>query len=133
MTNWTAPTSLGHWKSLESEGVMIASFGPETKIPLIAPEGMGAFVLKAFESKTGRSRGKIVGLASEELTLHEIVALMSDISGKEVSAKLRSLVETKALLKVDPYAATQYWAAVDGSGVDYEEVKGYGIELMGFT
>ncbi len=87
---------------------MIASFGPETKITLTTSEDVGAFALKASESETGGLRGKIVRVASEELMLYEIAGLMSEVSGRAVSAKLRSLEETKALLKMDPYGATQY-------------------------
>ncbi|CZR65361.1 uncharacterized protein PAC_15261 [Phialocephala subalpina] len=140
MANWIAPHTAQYWPELASSHTMINAFGPGTKIDLCASDTVGAFALAAFEgSGSERSQeglmpldGKIVKLAGDKLDIDEIAKVVGEVAGMEVAVRYRSEEEIEELKYVDPMVATQVWQRVDGCGVDIEETKKYGVELLTF-
>ena len=132
MTNWVAPNSFFYCQELQKEKVMVTAFGADTKIDLTSPADVGSFAVEALTQQDGSLKGKIVRLAGDELTIGEIADEMSRISGTEVTVRTRSDEEIEKLKGSNPLVGSQLWQRVDGSQVDLEEVKSYGVKTTTF-
>jgi hypothetical protein len=132
MTNWVAPMSGYYWQELKKEKTMETAFGPETKISLTSPGDVGSFAVKALTESKGVLKGKIVRLASEELAIGEMAEEMTRISGVKVKVRIRSDEEIERLKCSNPLVGTQMWQILDGSGVNLEKVKKYGVKMTTF-
>ncbi|KUJ06738.1 NAD(P)-binding protein [Mollisia scopiformis] len=132
MSNWLSPVAAFTWgEELKTDKVLLNAFGKGTKIELCAADTVGRFAVPALEGR-GDMQGKIIKLAGESLDMDEIARVVSEVGGVEVKVRYRSEEEVERLKGVSPIVATQVWQRVDGSGADVEEVRKWGIEMMGF-
>jgi uncharacterized protein YbjT (DUF2867 family) len=77
MDNW-----LGMRDQVE-QGTIALPLRPETRLPMIAVDDIGAFVTMAFE-KPGHWKGRTVELAGDELPVAELVEKLARVAGREV-------------------------------------------------
>ncbi|MEU5914319.1 NmrA/HSCARG family protein [Micromonospora sp. NPDC047527] len=71
----------GDWSS----GTIITGFAADTRLPLIAVDDIGEAAAIAF-TNPGKFHALDVDLASDHLTMTEIAAILSEISGREITA-----------------------------------------------
>ncbi|KAF4635987.1 hypothetical protein G7Y89_g2116 [Cudoniella acicularis] len=135
MTNWVAPNSVGCWgEELKKKRVLINAYAENTIVDLTDGEDIATFAWVFFDKEKGWEgmEGKLVKVASEGLTISEIAKAMTDVGGVEVGVKFREMGEIEHLRPVHPIVATQWWQRVDGTMVDFKEVKSYGLKLTPF-
>ncbi|TVY26032.1 NmrA-like family domain-containing protein [Lachnellula hyalina] len=132
MKNWIAPVSHFYFAELKGEKVLVTAFAQDTKIDFTAAEDVGSFAVKALTEKDSGLEGKIVPIASEGLTIGESADVMSEVSGVKIGWKLKSEEDIEKEKNVNPKVATQLWQRYDGTRVDIEQVKSYGIPLTSF-
>lgn len=132
MTNWISPVSKWYWAELAAEKILVTAFGPETKVHLTDPADIGRFAVEALTSTSGVMVGKVIKVAGDELTIGEIAEAMTLVAGVEVSVKIRSDEEIEKLKGSNPFVASQLWQRLDGSRVDLQQVKSYGLEVTTF-
>jgi len=77
MENW-----LGMKSNIE-RGVLASPLRPETRLQMIAVDDIGAFVTLAFEH-SGKWQGRALDIAGDELSMADLAAAFSRISGREV-------------------------------------------------
>jgi uncharacterized protein YbjT (DUF2867 family) len=131
MTNFLWPLGSFMTPELAKDGKFVTSYTPETVMPLIDPEDIGAFVAEAFQ-QPDLFREKTIELAGEKLRVHEFVMKLSDGSGRQIEGVYRSREETLELAKTDPIAASQLMTSVIHQYVDIERLKLYDIPLGNF-
>lgn len=132
MTNWIAPVAGFYFAELKGEKELISSFGEDTEIHLTDAEDVGGFAVKAFTEEGSGLRGKVVPVASEALTIGECAEAMSGVSGVKIGWMIKSEEDIEKAKNFSPLVATQLWQRYDGSKVDIEEVKSYGVPLTSF-
>ncbi|MFD7024452.1 NmrA family NAD(P)-binding protein [Promicromonospora sukumoe] len=79
LTGWSY--LFGDWSS----GTIVTGFAAETRIPWIAVDDIGEAAATAF-TEPGRFDGMDVELAGEMLTMTETAAILSEVTGRPVSA-----------------------------------------------
>ena len=86
LTGWSY--LFGDWSS----GTIITGFAADTRIPWIAVEDIGEAAAIAF-TEPGRLDGMDVELAGEMLTMTETAAILSEVTGRTISAPVLSPLE----------------------------------------
>jgi len=132
MTNWIVPVSTFYFAELKKDRVLVSSFAEDTKLHLTDPEDVGGFAVKAFTEKESGLKGEIVKIASEGLTIGECADVMSEVSGVKIGWKIKSDEDIEKEKNVSPLVAGQLWGRYDGTRVDIEKVKSYGVPLTSF-
>ncbi|KAF2668344.1 putative NAD dependent epimerase/dehydratase [Microthyrium microscopicum] len=131
MTNFFLPGAPFMFAELGSTGEFVTSYNPETVLPLIDPNDIGAFAAAAFLDPV-RFGGQEIPLAGDPLTVEELVQAIANASGKNIKGVYRSKEETEALAKVNPFVAGQILSLAINRLVNIEEVKTWGIPLGSF-
>jgi len=129
MTNWIAPVGPHYFSELRKDKVLDVSLGEDTKIDVTAPDDIGSFAVKAFK---GALEGQIVRVASEGLTIEECARVVSEVSGVKVGWRIKSEEEIEAQKDFNPLVASQIWQRLEGSKVDLEKLRSYGVPLTSF-
>ncbi|MEV0951873.1 NmrA/HSCARG family protein [Promicromonospora sp. NPDC050249] len=86
LTGWSY--LFGDWSS----GTIITGFAADTRIPWIAVDDIGEAAAIAF-TEPGRLDGMDVELAGEMLTMTETAAILSEVTGRTISAPVLSPLE----------------------------------------
>jgi uncharacterized protein YbjT (DUF2867 family) len=86
LTGWSY--LFGDWSS----GTIITGFAADTRIPWIAVDDIGEAATIAF-TEPGRLDGMDVELAGEMLTMTETAAILSEVTGRTISAPVLSPLE----------------------------------------
>ncbi|KDQ15314.1 hypothetical protein BOTBODRAFT_298029 [Botryobasidium botryosum FD-172 SS1] len=125
--NYLSPPSRLHFPEYESEHVLSVSYSRDFKLNHFDPEDVGKFAAGAFVQPE-RFQGTIE-LEWEALTFDEIAAVISKVSGVEVSARFRTAEETKAILEAGtlPVVTSQVW--MQEANFEGESLEKYGFEL----
>lgn len=108
-----------------------SSYRPDTILPLVDPNDIGAFATAAF-SEPQRFGGHDIQIVSERLTVEEVVQALAKAAGRPIEAIYRTAEETAAL-KDNPLISGQLLALDLDQYADLEKVKGWGIPLTSFA
>jgi uncharacterized protein YbjT (DUF2867 family) len=84
MTNFVLPSSAFMYPELASRGIFKSAYKPETKIELVAPGDVGRVAARVFE-EPGKWGGKAVDVVGEVLSVRDIVRILGEVGGKEIS------------------------------------------------
>ncbi|KAF2731388.1 NAD dependent epimerase/dehydratase [Polyplosphaeria fusca] len=112
-------------------GVLRVSFKPDTALPMIDPDDIGAFAVAAFQNPA-RFGGKIISLAGEKTGIYSVADEISRASGKQVKVVLRTDEETAEESKNNPIISGQVLSRKLDTLVDLEEARGWGIPFTSF-
>ncbi|KAH7310267.1 hypothetical protein BKA65DRAFT_164779 [Rhexocercosporidium sp. MPI-PUGE-AT-0058] len=132
MTNWTMAARSYYWRVEDGEKMITSAFARETVLDLTCPNDVGMFAARAFIEDDGGLKGRIMRVASESLTVGKMAMDMSKVAGKEIKVYWLSDEEIEEARNASPMIAMQLWQRSDGSRVDLDEVKGFGIKLTSF-
>ncbi|KAK0640656.1 hypothetical protein B0T16DRAFT_514562 [Cercophora newfieldiana] len=133
MANFVDGRKLGfQFPGASETGVFIHANGAGEVYPLIDEEDIGKFVIKAFEEPE-RFDGKVVAFASEALSAGEVMEVLRRVSGRDVkggwvSDEEREREEGMVRMQLENQVAIKGMAGL----VDWEAVKGWGVELGTF-
>lgn len=114
--------------TLRERGRFETAISADTCIDWIAVDDIGAFAAAAF-AEPERFHGHEIDLAVESVTLPEVAAKITKVTGKPVSAITLSEEETLA----KPYGELMFkhesWNNVEGYKVDLDAVRSWGVPL----
>jgi len=85
-----------NWPDLEVDHTMEVSYSPTDRIAHLDPQDVGKFAAAALLEPEKYNRHEI-DLGAENLTLEDVAKVLSDASGIKITAKFRSLEETKSV------------------------------------
>jgi uncharacterized protein YbjT (DUF2867 family) len=113
------------------DGVIFGALKPNTRVELTCGEDTAAFVRGALENREKYDKHDIQ-IASESLTLTEIAEILTEVTGKKVSAEFVSPEEAvkRGLLQGTVHSHDHMNDM--GFGTDIEALKKYGIPLTPF-
>ncbi|KAL4955911.1 hypothetical protein BDW69DRAFT_159646 [Aspergillus filifer] len=132
MTNYLAPYIYPMYPGLAEKGEYNTAFTRDTIIPMVDPYDIGAFGAAAF-SDPGKFHGKEIALASQLMTLDEVLASLSAFAGRKLKASYMSEEEIDAQKGNNPFLGGQLMMRDMADGVDMDEVRSWGIPLTGFA
>ena len=130
MTNLTMPFAPIMFPGIQ-EGTFTSSYRPETILPLVDPDDIGAFVAAAL-NEPSKFESKIVNVAGEKMRVEDVVKEISRAAGQEIKAVYRSAEETEKAQQNNPLVAGQKLSLDMEKYVDIEEVQGWGVPLTDF-
>lgn len=130
MTNFIAPFASYGFPELAS-GKFLVSYGPDTVLPLVDPNDIGALATAAFENPK-RYEGRILSIAGENVGISDVAKQLSEVAGKELEVVYRTKEETAKLSETNPMIAGQTMSIGLDMLWDKQEVKGYGIKMTTF-
>ncbi|KAF9528763.1 hypothetical protein CPB83DRAFT_853720 [Crepidotus variabilis] len=131
MTNFFTPFVGMMFPDLLTKGLFVSSYRPDTILPLIDPDTIGAFASSAFldPSKYG---GKEIRLTGDPVKVEAIVEAMAKASGKKITASYRSAEESQALAETNPFIAGQLFSLDLYKYIDMAEVRKWEVKLATF-
>ncbi|KAL4971034.1 NmrA/HSCARG family protein [Aspergillus stella-maris] len=131
MANYLAPYIHPMYPGLADKGEYNTAFTRDTVIPMVDPFDIGAFGAAAF-SDPQRFHGKEIALASQLMTLDEVLGSISTFTSRDLKATYMSEEEISAQKGSNPFLSGQLMMRNMADGVDMDEVKSWGIPLTGF-
>ncbi|KAL4739875.1 hypothetical protein BDV11DRAFT_108211 [Aspergillus similis] len=131
MTNFLAPYVYRQYPGLAERGEFTTAFTRDTVIPMIDPSDIGEFGAAAFMDPE-RFHGEEIAIASELLTLDEILASLSRAAGRQLKANYMSQEEIDAQVKTNPFVGGQLMARDMVDEVDMEYMSTFGIPMGTF-
>jgi uncharacterized protein YbjT (DUF2867 family) len=129
MTNVVAPIADMMYPGL-SEGKFTSSYNPDTIIPAVDTDDVGAFAAAAFNDSENFV-GKAITVVSELITVADILAEIEKASGKKLEIHYRTAEETEKEAS-NPFVIGQRMTIGLDKWVDMDEVKSFGIPLTSF-
>lgn len=129
-TNFLAPLAEFMFPGL-SRAEFTSSYRPDTVLPLVDPNDIGAFASAAFLDPKSFG-GHDIQVVSERLTVEEVVRALAKAAGVPIKAIYRTAGETAAL-KNNPLISGQLLTLDLDKYADLEKVKGWGIPLTTFA
>lgn len=132
MTNWIMPVSQFYFAELKKEKVIVMSVAEDTVLDLTAPEDIGSFAAKALSEEESGLENRIIKVAGERLTVGECADVISQVSGTKVGFRIKSDEDIEKEKNASPLVASQIWGKLEGSKIDLEQVKSYGVPLTTF-
>ncbi|KAH8170187.1 nmrA-like family protein [Sarocladium implicatum] len=109
-------------------GVWSVAFSPSTRLPMIDSTTMGRFTAAAVMDYE-RFDGMTITYCDELLSLEEVVAHVSEATGKALRVEYIPEEDIQAQVATNPFVQGQYISRTMGDMVDMKEVKKFGIEL----
>ncbi|KAL4936141.1 hypothetical protein BDV06DRAFT_205564 [Aspergillus oleicola] len=132
MTNYLAPCIYPMYPGLAEKGEYSTAFTCNTIIPMVDPNDIGAFGAAAFFDPS-KFHLKEVALASQLMTLDEILESLSIFTGRELKASFMLEEEIDAQRGTNPFLAGQLMMRNMAEGVDMDEVRSWGVSLTKFA
>jgi uncharacterized protein YbjT (DUF2867 family) len=132
MTNFLTPLGNFMFPELQTKAMFVSSYKPDTNLPLIDPDDIGAFTLAIFQNP-GKFNAKEIQLAGEKLTVEQIVLILAKVAKKSITVVYRTGKETDALAKENPMVAGQVLSLDMDRCVDIEQVKEWNIPVTTFS
>jgi uncharacterized protein YbjT (DUF2867 family) len=128
MDNLVPPKSHWMYPGLKRQATIETAMEPDTRLHFIAAADVGRFAAAAFADPSRFDKQEIE-LAAEALTMAEVAGVVSDATGKNVTAVHYS--EKEAVDRGNPPGLTesQVWASVEGYKVDTRQANSHGIAL----
>jgi uncharacterized protein YbjT (DUF2867 family) len=130
MTNLIAPFASYGFPELAS-GKFLVSYDPDTVLPLVDPNDIGALAAAAFENPK-KFEGRVLSLAGENVGIPDVAKQLSEFAGKGLEVVYRTKQETVKESETNPMIAGQTLSIGLNVLWDEEEVKGYGIKVTTF-
>lgn len=131
MDNFALPKAKFMFPQLR-EGSILTALLPETRMQLIAAGDVGAFARAAFERPDTFDR-KSVDLAAEALTMDEVAATLSRVTGRHVQATSVTPDEALAAGLFPGWVRSQEWTNEWGYRADIAALGGYGVPVTPFA
>jgi hypothetical protein len=100
-------------------------------MPHISPGDVGKFIVASF-LHLERFAGKEIELGSENITIGEVAATITRVSGVDVGIKRRSAEEIEEAAKTILTQQFQIMAIENDMAIDPDSLSQYGIELTSF-
>lgn len=113
-------------------GLITTALDPGTRLDLIAAADIGRVAAAAFDDTSGRYDRRELDLAAESLTMSEVAATISGVTGSTITAQHLSLEDTMAAGTHRGVAESQLWASVEGYRVDLTQARELGPDLQRF-
>jgi uncharacterized protein YbjT (DUF2867 family) len=132
MDNYIPPKVQWMYPPLVRDGVIETAMAPETRLDLIDSADIGRFAAAAF-ADPARFSGQDIDLAAEALTMTEIAATISEVTGRKVEVDHLSPEEAIARGNHPGFVTTEAWLNVEGYKVDLEKARSRGFELTSFA
>jgi uncharacterized protein YbjT (DUF2867 family) len=131
MDNFIPPKAAWMFPSL-ARGAIDTAMTLETRLDLIASADVGRFAAAAFADPQRWDREEI-DLAAESLTMGEVALLISNVTGRTVTAHSVSPEEAIAAGNPPGITESQQWANVEGYRVDLHRARSRGLALESFA
>jgi uncharacterized protein YbjT (DUF2867 family) len=128
MTNYLQPSSAFMYPELKSEGVLLTTFKPETKLSVVDPGDVGKFVAASFLDPE-KAHGQAIDLVAESLTIQEIAEQFSVGTGKSVVVKFHSEEEAEKIKAFNPLTQSQIFINNNGMRYNTEPAQAFGIQF----
>lgn len=129
-SNFLAPLSSFMFPGLGEKAEFVSSYRPDTVLPLVDPNDIGAFATAAF-LQAQKFGGHDIQIVSERLTVEEVIDSLAKAAGRPIKAIYRTAEETAAL-KDNPLISGQLLTLDLDKYANLEKVKGWGIPLTSF-
>lgn len=131
MTNFLAPSAGFMFPELGTKGKFVSSYHPDTVLPLVDPDDIGAFAVSAFLDP-GKFGGQEIRICAELKRVEDIIPLLEKSCGKSIKVIYQSPEEAEALVKTNPLVAGQLLSLHMDRFADMEKVLKWGIPLRTF-
>ncbi|WP_022980840.1 NmrA family NAD(P)-binding protein [Ideonella sp. B508-1] len=131
MDNFAQPKARFMFPHLR-EGRLLTALHPSTRMQLIAAEDIGTFAAAAFARPAEFDRQDI-DLAAEALTMGEVAAALSEVTGRRVAAQALSPQEALAAGLFPGWVRSQEWTNLAGYRADIDACRRRGIPLTAFA
>ncbi|SPQ20245.1 c30aefd4-b8d6-4107-b876-14d3599a4e04 [Thermothielavioides terrestris] len=128
MTNLVRPNVDVLYPGASATGVFTLAIGPDTTLPLIDPDDIARFAAAAFQHPD-RFHGETIDLAAEEVSMADILALLSRAAGRELRGNYLSDAEIEAQKRVNPFLIGQLDLRDGVRQLDLEKTKSWGVPL----
>ena len=133
MSNLLPPSAQHYFPEMKNDHILKTAFREESKLQLLDPQDVGKLAAEALADGNERWNGKVVPLASEELTMGEIADVIDKgIGGNKkitVTAKFMDDEERERVGALNPMVFAQIWLAEHGFDIDLEQVRSYGMAM----
>jgi uncharacterized protein YbjT (DUF2867 family) len=127
MENLIAP-KFGHMFPLLPEGELLVACAETTEQAMIAAGDLGAAVVTIVRDPQG-FHGAEIELGGDALTFPQVAAVLTDVTGRRVSASCRSAAEVDARLGRKSWSATQTWLDAVGYPARPEHAAAHGLDV----
>ena len=127
MENLIAP-KVGHMFPLLPDGELLVASAETTEQAMIAAADLGAAVV-AIVSDPQAFHGAEIELGGDALTFPQVAEVLSDVTGRRVSASCRSAAEVDARLGRKSWSATQTWLDAVGYPARPEHAAAHGLNV----
>lgn len=119
-----------HFPGYPETHIMTVSYSAEHQLEFLDAADVGKFAAAAFADPESFA-GKEIDLFNEKLTVSEVAAIITKVSGVEVKAGYRGEQETEKIRLEGkmPAIENQIWAKTHPSKRDKKHLEKYGIEL----
>lgn len=104
----------------------------DTKLPLLDMATLGAFAAAALADPGNRFDGQEIPLADELKTVDEMLASLTRVSGRQLSARFYTEEELAEQLKAMPFIISHVNIRNQSDFADAEKVKSFGVPLSSF-
>ncbi|KAH7174525.1 uncharacterized protein B0J16DRAFT_348753 [Fusarium flagelliforme] len=131
MCNFLEPKVNMMYPDLVPNGVLKTAFTPGTRLPQVDVEDIGKFAVAAFREPE-RFNKQFVPIASEKLSLDEIIQQLGDVTGRSFSSAFLTDEEIEGKMATDMFVAMQLMARDLEDKVDIGSVESWGIPLISF-
>lgn len=128
MDNLIAPKSYWMYPGLKPRAAIETAMDADRRLDFVAAADIGRFAAAAFANPLRFDRQEI-DLAAESLTMAEVAAIVSEVTGRHVDVRHYTPEEAASIGNNPGLTESQQWANVEGYQVDVEKAKCRGIEL----
>lgn len=129
-SNYLNPRS-PQFGNLHAKGEWLSMVTKDTRMPMVDPDTIGRFAAAAFYDP-GRFHQQELPMAEEFLTLDEIMAKLSHLTGRHLRVNYYTDAEVETLLKANPFATAQLNMRNVSSFANIEELKSFNVPLSSF-
>ncbi|KAI8623269.1 putative NAD dependent epimerase/dehydratase [Xylariaceae sp. FL1651] len=128
MANWLPPKVLGMYRGLVETGTFDTALESNVPLAIVDEHDLAAFAIAAFKDPAKFHQQEIV-VASETQTLDEILAILSQATGRQLKANYLSDEEIQAKMKEEIMLLAQFSTRGMIKFVNMDEVKKWGVPL----
>ncbi|KAE8384888.1 hypothetical protein BDV23DRAFT_165974 [Aspergillus alliaceus] len=130
MSNYLQPL-VRMYPGFVETGVWTTALLPETQLPMVDPNNIGAFGAAAILDPV-RFHGKEIEIASEFLHVQDVTEALSRATGRELKVAFLSQKEVEKQAAQNPFIGGQLLARDMAQYVDLENVRAWGLPLGTF-
>ncbi len=130
MDNFIPPKSAWMFPGLQ-DGIVNSALRADTRLDLVAAADVGRFAAAAF-ADPARFDGQEIDLAAEALTMGDVAAILSEVTGRSVQSRALDGAGARAAGCNPGLVESQQWANVEGYKVDLARAKQWGLPLESF-